>query len=126
MLEDRHLIRRLRRGDQAALRLIYEKYKDHMLTIAHNLLLDRALAEDCLHDVFVDLAVRAAEFRLRSSLKGYLVLSVQKSISMPHLLVGHYQLLFHQVEPMLCNKACFSKTSFLIHIHQATHIFRVL
>ncbi len=72
MLEDRHLIRRLRRGDQAALRLIYEKYKDHMLTIAHNLLLDRALAEDCLHDVFVDFVGQAAEFRLRSNLKGYL------------------------------------------------------
>lgn len=72
MLEDRFLIRRLRRGDQAALRLIYEKYKDNMLTVAHNLLLDRALAEDCLHDVFVDLAARAAEFRLRSNLKGYL------------------------------------------------------
>ena len=72
MLEDRILIRRLRRGNQAALRRIYEKYKDHMLTIAHNLLLDRALAEDCLHDVFVDFARRAAEFRLRSNLRGYL------------------------------------------------------
>ena len=72
MLEDRHLIRRLRRGDQAALRLIYEKYKDHMLTIANNLLLDFAGAEDCLHDVFVDFAGRAGEFRLRGNLKGYL------------------------------------------------------
>ncbi|MCK4849859.1 MAG: sigma-70 family RNA polymerase sigma factor [Phycisphaerae bacterium] len=72
MLEDRLLIRQLRRGDQAALRLIYERNKDHMLTVAHNLLLDRSLAEDCLHDVFVDLAVRAAQFRLHSNLKGYL------------------------------------------------------
>ncbi len=76
MLEDRHLIRRLRRGDQTALRLIYEKYKDHMLTIARNLLFDRALAEDCLHDVFVNFAARAAEFRLRSSLKSYLTASI--------------------------------------------------
>jgi len=72
VLEDRLLIRRLRRGDQAALRLIYEKYKDNMLTVAHNLLFDFAGAEDCLHDVFVDLAVRAGNFRLRSNLKGYL------------------------------------------------------
>ncbi len=76
MLEDRHLIRRLRRGDQAALRLIYEKYKDHMLTIANNLLLDFAGAEDCLHDVFVDFAGRAGEFRLRGNLKGYLATCV--------------------------------------------------
>ncbi len=76
MLEDRHLIRRLRRGDQAALRLIYEKYKDNMLTIANNLLLDFAGAEDCLHDVFVNFAGGAAQFRLRSNLKGYLATCV--------------------------------------------------
>ena len=76
MLEDRLLIRRLRRGDQAALRLIYEKYKDNMLTVANNLLLDFAAAEDCLHDVFVDFASRAAQFRLRSNLKGYLATCV--------------------------------------------------
>ena len=76
MLEDRLLIRRLRRGDQAALRLIYEKYKDNMLTVANNLLLDFAGAEDCLHDVFVDFARRAVEFRLRSNLKGYLAACV--------------------------------------------------
>ena len=76
MLEDRLLIRRLRRGEKAALRLIYEKYKDHMLTIARNLLFDRTLAEDCLHDVFVNFAARAAEFRLRSNLKSYLTVSI--------------------------------------------------
>ena len=76
MLEDRLLIRRLRHGDKAALRLIYEKYKDHMLTIAHNLLLDRALAEDCLHDVFVNFAARADKFRLRSNLSSYLLTSI--------------------------------------------------
>ncbi len=76
MLEDRLLIRRLRRGDQTALRLIYEKYKDNMLTVANNLLLDFARAEDCLHDVFVDFAGRVSEFRLRSNLKGYLATCV--------------------------------------------------
>lgn len=76
MLEDRLLIRRLRRGDQTALRLIYEKYKDNMFTVANNLLLDFAGAEDCLHDVFVDFAGRVSEFRLRSSLKGYLATCV--------------------------------------------------
>ncbi len=76
MLEDRHLIRRLRRGEQAALRLIYEKYKDNMLTVARNLLLDRTLAEDCLHDVFVNFAARADKFRLRSNLSSYLLTSI--------------------------------------------------
>ncbi len=47
-----------------------------MFTVANNLLLDFAGAEDCLHDVFVDFAGRVSEFRLRSSLKGYLATCV--------------------------------------------------
>ena len=76
MREDWLLIRRLRRGDQAALRRIYEKYKDDMLTIANNLLLDLASAEDCLHDVFVNFAASAGRLRPTRSLKGYLLTSV--------------------------------------------------
>ena len=76
MREDWLLIRRLRRGDQAALRRIYEKYKDDMLTVANNLLLDLASAEDCLHDVFVNFAARVGQFRLTRNLKGYLVTCV--------------------------------------------------
>ena len=72
MQEDRLLIRRLRRGDHAALGRIYEKYKDDLLATALCLLIDLAAAEDCLHDVFVAFAAGAAEFKLNSSLKGYL------------------------------------------------------
>lgn len=76
MWEDRILVRRLRRGSQAALGRIYEKYKDDMLTVANCLLSDPAGAEDCLHDVFVGFAAGAAQFRVNSSLKGYLVTCV--------------------------------------------------
>ena len=42
MAEDRRLVERLRQGDRDALRRIYEKYKDDLLTIAGCMLADRA------------------------------------------------------------------------------------
>ena len=60
MAEDRELVERLCHGDRDALRRIYEKYKDDLLTIASCMLADRADAEDCLHDVFVSLVAGSA------------------------------------------------------------------
>jgi len=74
--EDRELVDRLRQGDRDALRRIYEKYKDDLLTIAGCMLADRADAEDCLHDVFVSLAGDSVRVRPDGKLKGYLVTSV--------------------------------------------------
>jgi len=76
VVEDHQLIRQMRRGDQDALRLIYMRYKDDLLTIAGYLVSDLSAAEDCLHDVFVDFAAGIAGFTLRSSLKGYLATCV--------------------------------------------------
>ena len=76
MGQDRHLVKRLRQGDQAALRRIYEKYKDDLLSLAMAMLADYAAAEDCLHDVIVAFAARAPALRLRGSLKGYLATCV--------------------------------------------------
>jgi len=73
MVEDIILVKRLRHGDQNALRAIYLKYKDDMLTVAACLLADSAEAEDCLHDVFVRFAANAGDFRLRRSLKNFLI-----------------------------------------------------
>ncbi len=73
MLEDKLLIFRLKRGDERALRQIYEKYKDTLLTIAILLLQDKNRAEDVLHDVFVSFAKGVREFRLYGSLSNYFV-----------------------------------------------------
>ena len=70
--EDHVLVDRLREGDRDALRRIYEKYKDELLTIASCMLADRADAEDCLHNVFVSLA-DSARVRPDGNLKGYLI-----------------------------------------------------
>ena len=73
MLEDKLLIFRLKRADEQALRQIYEKYKDTLLTVATLLLQDKNRAEDILHDVFVCFARGVRGFHLYGSLKSYLV-----------------------------------------------------
>ena len=76
MLEDKRLIWKLKAGDAGALRQIYEKYKDGLLTIAVSLLGERETAEDILHSVFVSFAKEIERFRLYGSLKNYLIVCV--------------------------------------------------
>jgi RNA polymerase sigma-70 factor (ECF subfamily) len=76
MLEDERLIWRLKHGDKEALRRLYEKYKDGLLTMAVSLLNDMNDAEDILHDVFVCFAAGVGRLQLRVSLKSYLATAV--------------------------------------------------
>lgn len=76
MLEDKRLIWDLKQGDKEALRQIYMKYKDNLLTIAASLLHDTYAAEDVLHDVFVSFAAGIGRLELRVSLRSYLMASV--------------------------------------------------
>lgn len=70
--EDKVLVRRLHRGDAAALSRVYEKYRVDLIRLAWSLLGERASAEDVVQDVFVTFAGAARTFRLTGSLKGYL------------------------------------------------------
>ena len=76
MLEDKLLVLRFNRGNREALQAIYEKYKDDLVTLAAALLIDKNLAEDVVHDVFVSFIESAQKFRLTGSLKGYLATCV--------------------------------------------------
>jgi RNA polymerase sigma-70 factor (ECF subfamily) len=76
MLEDKLLILKFNRGNREALRSIYEKYKDDLVTLAAALLNDVACAEDVVHDVFVGFIESSRKFRLTGSLKGYLATCV--------------------------------------------------
>ncbi len=76
MSEDRQLLKALQRGQDAAWRQIYLKYKDDLLTVARSLVCNIETAEDCLQDVFVSLLSDGC--RIRRNLKGYLLSSVVK------------------------------------------------
>lgn len=80
MLDDERLISQLHHGNKDALREIYLKYKDNLLTIAAALLHDSTIAEDILHDVFITLAKVAKRLELRVNLKNYLIASVANRI----------------------------------------------
>jgi len=76
MLDEKRLIRELKRGSEEALHQIYMEYKDRLLTIATALLRDNNAAEDVLHDVFVSFAGTVGGLQLRGSLRSYLTTSV--------------------------------------------------
>ena len=76
MFEDRWLIAKFNRGDKGVLHRLYDKYKDDLVTLAAALLLDRSVAEDVVHDVFIAFLDTAGRFRLTGSLKGYLLTCV--------------------------------------------------
>jgi RNA polymerase sigma-70 factor (ECF subfamily) len=76
MLEDKLLVFRCKRGRQEAMRRIYQKYKDYLVTVAKALLNDATAAEDVVHDVFVSFAESIQKFELRGSLRSYLSICV--------------------------------------------------
>ncbi|MFH1717352.1 MAG: sigma-70 family RNA polymerase sigma factor [Planctomycetota bacterium] len=79
MLEDKLLVWKFNHGDLDALRDIYEKYKDDLVTLAAALLTDVSSAEDVVHDVFVSFVRSSGKFRLTGSLRGYLATCVANS-----------------------------------------------
>jgi len=76
MIEDELLKLRLKLGREDALRRIYEKYLNYLLSVAMAFLNDAQASEDIVHDVFVSLARSARQFRLHGSLKHYLATCV--------------------------------------------------
>ncbi len=76
MIEDELLKLRFKLGSEDALRRIYEKYLNYLLSVAMAFLNDAQASEDVVHDVFVTLAQSARTFRLRGSLKSYLATCV--------------------------------------------------
>ncbi|MBC8471268.1 MAG: sigma-70 family RNA polymerase sigma factor [Planctomycetes bacterium] len=76
MLEDKLLLWRFKHGSREAFRLIYQKYADGLLTLAANLLNDKADAEDVVQDVFISFVRSVQKFHLRGSLKSYLATCV--------------------------------------------------
>ena len=73
MTEDQYLLKCLRYGEKDAVRLIYEKYREDLFTVAASLLHDIHASEDCVQDVFVGFAESAHKLNIRHNLKGYLI-----------------------------------------------------
>jgi RNA polymerase sigma-70 factor (ECF subfamily) len=59
---DIELLRRIAAGDVEALGSLYDRHAAALMGVAMRILRDRALAEDLIHDVFVNLHERAARY----------------------------------------------------------------
>ncbi|MGO8992682.1 MAG: sigma-70 family RNA polymerase sigma factor [Polyangiaceae bacterium] len=71
---DGELLRRIGAGDVAALGELYDRYGGVLFPIAARILRDRTEAEDVVHDVFVTVADRAAQYATeRGSVAAWLV-----------------------------------------------------
>jgi RNA polymerase sigma factor (sigma-70 family) len=72
--DDVELANRLRRGDESALELLYERYGTLTFTLALRIVGDRQLAEDIIQDCFLSVWRNAAGFDpSRSSLRSWLI-----------------------------------------------------
>jgi RNA polymerase sigma-70 factor (ECF subfamily) len=80
MLEDKLLVLKCRRGSKDAMCRIYDKYKNYLLTLAKGLIGEQSEAEDIVHDVFVNFARSARQFRLTGSLRNYLATCVSNLV----------------------------------------------
>jgi RNA polymerase sigma-70 factor (ECF subfamily) len=76
MIEDELLKLRFKFGSEDALRRMYEKYLNYMLSVAMAFLNDAQASEDIVHDVFVSLAQSASRFQVRGNLKHFLATCV--------------------------------------------------
>jgi RNA polymerase sigma-70 factor (ECF subfamily) len=76
MLDDMLLIWRFRSGDRNALAKMYEDHRRNLLRIAAGLLNQTSLAEDIVHDVFVQLAQTPDKIRLSGNLRSFLATCV--------------------------------------------------
>ena len=74
MLEDKMLTLKLKLGDQKAMRIIYEKYKDDLLTIAFSMLNKKDQAQELLCDVFITFTKNIRDFELYGNLKNYFLI----------------------------------------------------
>ena len=80
MIEDRLLIWKFNRGRKDVLDRIYTKYKDDLMTLSVALLYDKSIAEDVVHDVFVNFIRSCGKVRLNQSLKGYLITCIVNAV----------------------------------------------
>jgi RNA polymerase sigma-70 factor (ECF subfamily) len=107
MPHDKKLVERMKNGDKDALRILYVRYKDLLLTLANALLHDSSLAEDVVHDVFVNFTRNIGDFQLTGSLKAYFAAcTVNQSRTWLRNRKIHAQRSAFEIEPQAAEPPC--------------------
>jgi len=79
-ISDKELLALFRAGDQAAFRLIYERYWQLLYVAACKLVKDEDEAKDVVQEVFISLLGKGAELEISSSLPAYLYSAVRYKV----------------------------------------------
>lgn len=66
------LVNRIRSGDKQALTELYNSYWQNLFVSSFNILKDKELCEDLIHDVFMNIWHNREKLQINISLKGYL------------------------------------------------------
>lgn len=78
---DQDLVLRLQASDSEALKIIYEKYASALYHSAYNLLRNKEICEDLIHDLFFDLWMKRTAHNI-VVLKPYLYTSIRNRVLM--------------------------------------------
>ncbi|MBN8835796.1 MAG: RNA polymerase sigma-70 factor [Sphingobacteriia bacterium] len=70
--EDLALIKLLNAGDEAAFDRVYTKYWGELFGAAYNILQDKGICEDIVHDAFLQLWKNRVTINIKTSLRAYL------------------------------------------------------
>jgi RNA polymerase sigma-70 factor (ECF subfamily) len=70
---DDALVQAIGTGDRSAMRVLFDRHKNRVFRFILRMVRDRALAEDLLNDVFLDVWLRADRFAGRSSVSTWLL-----------------------------------------------------
>lgn len=70
------LLDRLRRDDETALDLLFERYYSYLFKIAYTMLRDTDAAKDCVQEVFLRFWQKRSDIEVKTTLKGYLQRSI--------------------------------------------------
>lgn len=80
-VEEQHWLSRIRAGDQAAFRALYERYSDVMFAFAYSSLKSRSEAQDVVQDVFLNIVRNRATWDVTGDIRTYLLHAVYNRVA---------------------------------------------
>jgi len=80
-VEEQHWLSRIRAGDEAAFRALYERYGDVMFAFAYASLKSRSEAQDVVQDVFLNIVRNRATWDVTGEVRTYLLRAVYNRVA---------------------------------------------
>ncbi len=77
ILTDEQLLDRVKQNDEAALELLFRRHFKRLCYFANGILNDRAIAEEAVSDIFLNIWLKRGRIKISSSFKAYLFKSVR-------------------------------------------------